>query len=125
MTEFFEALGRYDFAAAAELVDENAVYTNVPMPPAIVGRDAIKQTCEGLFTLAHGLKMIIRDQIQDGEIVMNRRSDTWTWNRTGIVINLEIMGYFVVKNGLITVWTDYYDEETTQTAKHLKLEGLA
>ncbi|WP_370942247.1 nuclear transport factor 2 family protein [Amycolatopsis sp. cg5] len=119
------AFGEGDGEKAAAYCSEDCVYLNIPFPPATVGRAAIAAAINGLIDLAADVTTDVVASVTDGTTVMNRRYDTWTWKSSGTPITLEVMGHFVVRDGLITEWADFFDDGQAQIVKHLEAAAAA
>jgi limonene-1,2-epoxide hydrolase len=85
---------------------EDAVYHNIPMEP-IYGRTAIRDFIAGFLTTFDAIEFDIHHQVVKGNVVMNERTDTLRGN--GRDTPLPVMGVFIVADGVITAWRDYFD----------------
>jgi limonene-1,2-epoxide hydrolase len=86
---------------------EDAVYHNIPMAP-VNGRAAIEKVLGGMA--AGGMKSKgweIKHQVANGDVVMNERVDRF--ENAGKEMSIPVVGVFVVKNGKIAEWRDYFD----------------
>jgi limonene-1,2-epoxide hydrolase len=61
----------------------------------------------------------ILQQIVQGGLVMNQRIDKYRFISDSAVINLPVMGVFMVSGGLITSWADYFDLGQSGLAQQL------
>lgn len=66
-----------DFAALAELIDEQIVCHDPSEPGTIRGRDAYRASMELYRSAFSGLRVRIEDQIAEGDVVVSR------WTATG------------------------------------------
>ncbi|MSP42171.1 MAG: limonene-1,2-epoxide hydrolase [Alphaproteobacteria bacterium] len=111
VNDFIAAFGKLDIEGLMGFFTEDAVYHNMPWPPA-TGKAAIRKVLES-FTKDMGMtsaKFEVRFQVCKGNIVMNERVD-----HLGIKdkkIGLPVFGVFEVENGKIKAWRDYFDAET-------------
>jgi limonene-1,2-epoxide hydrolase len=98
---------------------ENAVYHNVPVKPieGMAGIRAIFQAFLDAFTYAE-LKIITL--AAEPGLVLAERIDYFTMN-DGRKIVLPVTGVFVVKNGKITRFSDYFDLADFERQSGLKL----
>ena len=98
---------------------ENAVYHNVPVKPieGVAGIRAIFQAFLDAFTFAE-LKIITL--AAEPGLVLAERIDYFTMN-DGRKIVLPVTGVFVVKNGKITRFSDYFDLADFERQSGLKL----
>jgi len=93
---------------------DDAVYHNIPMPPA-EGRDAIKEFLGVMLDGFEGIDFTVHRQLSQGDVVMNERTDVM--RRTGGgKLELPVMGVFEVRDGRIAVWRDYFDLATVTAA---------
>lgn len=118
--QMLEACGRGDHDSATAFFSNEAVYINVSFPPPFTGKAAVGEMIKGLISLTDDLKIDIVRQVQEGEVVMSRRAESWTWSSDGAKVEIEIMAHFVVSNGLITEWTDFFDAGQAQFTTHVK-----
>lgn len=99
----FEAL---DLEKALSLVDEDCVYKNVPFHTAR-GKQRIARD---LGLLARGMnefRVEMSHIAVNGDVVLTERIDTIGTRLARAAVPL--MGTFVVRNGKITEWRDYFD----------------
>jgi limonene-1,2-epoxide hydrolase len=104
-----------DFCAAWEARDQqrildaftdDAVYHNMPMPPA-AGKDAIKGLLTVILAPAQSVKFDIKHIVADGDVVLTERLDTFQMGDKTVA--LEVMGTFELRDGKIAAWRDYFD----------------
>jgi limonene-1,2-epoxide hydrolase len=104
-----------DFCAAWEAMDQtrildaftdDAVYHNIPMPPA-TGKDAIKALLGFILGPAKSVKFDIKRIVADGDVVLTERVDTFLMGDKTVA--LEVMGTFELRDGKIAAWRDYFD----------------
>jgi ketosteroid isomerase-like protein len=108
----FRDLERLDFAAVAAHCSEDCVYEDVPYAEATaVGRDPIRAKLElGLGTLER-LPTTIHELVESGDTVMVERTEVWH-HRDGTRATLRVAAVFKFRDGLITLWRDYWDAPT-------------
>jgi limonene-1,2-epoxide hydrolase len=95
-----------DAAALKPYLADDAVYQNVGMP-ATVGAEAIAENLGQQFAVfpdSYAYRMI---NIA-GDSVLTERLDMIK-TPAGEVVGVPVMGTFVVHDGKITRWTDYWD----------------
>lgn len=111
VNDFIAAFGKLDLEALMGFFTEDAVYHNIPWPPAN-GRAAIRKVLEGFFRDMNmtSAKFEVRYQLATGNVVMNERVDYLTIN--GKKVLLPVMGVFEIENGKIKAWRDYFDAAT-------------
>ena len=86
---------------------EDALYHNIPMAP-VQGRNAIATTLTGMA--AGGIRSLgweVKHQVASGDVVMNERIDRFQLADKALAI--PVMGVFVVRDGKIAEWRDYFD----------------
>jgi limonene-1,2-epoxide hydrolase len=111
--DFLRAAARRDYDTALALLTEDVEYQNMMLPP-VHGRDAVRETLEGLLALCTDSDWVVHREVAQGELVMNERTDrfrigdAWT--------DLPVMGVFELRDGRIARWRDYFDLQTIMTA---------
>ncbi|MGE3773070.1 MAG: limonene-1,2-epoxide hydrolase family protein [Gammaproteobacteria bacterium] len=111
VTRFCQSLLAADMAASCRYLAPDVYYHNMPWDP-VVGHDAVRKV---LDPLVHGAncalrRMQVEHTLADGDIVMNARLETW--ERQGVRVELPVAGLFVVRDGLVRRWIDYWDLAT-------------
>lgn len=86
-------------------------YHNMPWAP-VTGHAAVRRVLDPLVQGPDcALKaMLIEHTLRQGDVVMNARVETW--ERAGVRVDLPVAGLFVVRDGLIARWVDYWDLTT-------------
>ena len=110
---FMAAAERRDYDAALPLLADDVEYQNMPLPP-VHGRDAVRETLEALMAMCTGAEWVVHREIADGDTVMNERTDRFELH--GRWADLPVMGVFVVREGRIALWRDYFDLPTILSA---------
>ena len=112
LRQLFADLERLDFAAVAAHCSEDCSYEDVPYAAATaVGRAAIQAKLElGLATLER-LPTTIHELVEQGDTIMVERTEVWH-HPTGERATLPVAAVFKFRDGLITVWRDYWDAKT-------------
>lgn len=114
VTEFCALWSAPDIDQIVDWFTEDAVYHNIPMPPA-VGHDAIREFIAGFVAAFDGIDFTVHRQLAQGDVVMNERTDVMR-RKDGLEIALPVMGVFEVRDGKIAVWRDYFDMATVTAA---------
>ena len=110
---FLAAAAGRDYDTALALLTEDVEYQNM-MLPAVHGRDAVRETLEGLLALCTDSEWVVHRELAQGDLVMNERTDRF---RIGeIWTDLPVMGMFELRNGQIALWRDYFDLQTIMAA---------
>jgi limonene-1,2-epoxide hydrolase len=112
LQRLFVDLERLDFAAVAAHCTEDCSYEDVPFDAATaVGRDAIRAKLElGLGTLER-LPTTIHELVERGDVMMVERTEVWH-HPTGERATLRVAAVFKFRDGLISLWRDYWDAKT-------------
>ena len=108
---FCRLMGEKDFDAIAPLFTEDAIYHNVGTEPA-VGREATLSALRFQLGAFDPINWRIIRLAVDGDTVLTERVDEIT--ARGITAPIPVMGSFVVQDGKIAVWRDYFDMALAQ-----------
>ena len=106
---FLHAAAKRDYDTALPLLTEDVEYQNMPIAP-VTGRDAVKDTLESLLAMGTDSEWKVLNEVADGNVVMNERIDRFLLG--GKWAELPVMGVFVLRDGLIAEWRDYFDLQT-------------
>ena len=110
---FLAAASQRDYDTALPLLAEDVEYQNMPLPP-VHGREATRETLEALMSMCTGAEWVTHREVADGGTVMNERTDRFELH--GRWVDLPVAGVFVVRDGQIALWRDYFDLPTILTA---------
>jgi limonene-1,2-epoxide hydrolase len=105
---FCDLMVQRDPEALRPLLANDAVYQNVGTP-AFSGASAIVENLGMQFSVfpdSYEYKTL--NLVADGEVVLTERLD-FIRLPSGEVTGLPVMGAFVVRDGKISRWTDYWD----------------
>jgi len=106
---FLAAMAVKDYGAALPYISEACVYTNFPMA-TVRGPGGVRSILEPFFAPTLENEFIILRQVADGPIVFTERLDRHRlpdhW------VELPVTGVWEVRDGLITVWREYFDSAT-------------
>jgi limonene-1,2-epoxide hydrolase len=106
---FIEAIERRDLDAALALVATDCAYDNVPVGP-VEGPDGIRSILGPIIERSDEIAWPIVRSAAAGDVVFNERIDRF---RIGDQwIELPVTGVWEVRDGLITLWRDYFDLDT-------------
>jgi limonene-1,2-epoxide hydrolase len=106
---FLAAAAKRDYDTALPLLTEDVEYQNMPIAP-VKGREAVKEQLEALLAMGTDSEWKVLREVADGDVVMNERVDVFTIG--GKAAELPVMGVFVLRDGLIAEWRDYFDLQT-------------
>ena len=87
-------------------MSDDAVYHNIPLQPA-KGKDAIKAVINTFLPGSQSIEFRIVNTASAGNVVFNERIDVFQMG--GKKVELPVAGVFVVTNGKISAWRDYFD----------------
>jgi len=110
---FISLLVTRDIETAATMVSADFEYDNVPMGKAF-GPQGLRDTLTGFFGMCTGIDWEIIRQTSTGSAqhgtVLNEREDRFEIH--GRWVTLPVAGIFEIRDGLITLWRDYFDKTT-------------
>lgn len=108
ITEFISCWHEKNIDKILGYFTDDAVYTNIPIPPPNCGKEAIRAVIEKFMGMAEAVEFVTHYQTESADgIVMNERTDRFLIN--GNWLELPVMGVFEVENGKIKAWRDYFD----------------
>lgn len=108
VTAFCEAWSSLDVDTIMAFFAEDAVYDNIPMEPANVGKTMIREVIETFMAAPDAVRFEVHHQAENAEgVVMNERTDTF--RMADHTITMRVMGVFELADGKITAWRDYFD----------------
>lgn len=110
---FLAAAAKRDYDTALPLLTEDVEYQNMPIMP-VKGREAVKEQLEALLAMGTDSEWKVLREVADGDVVMNERVDVFVIG--GKPAELPVMGVFVLRDGLIAEWRDYFDLQTIMNA---------
>ena len=105
--QFVDAWKSKNVDAIMDFFTDDAVYINIPMDPPNNGKAEIRTFIEGFISMVKELEFIIHHQVENGNIVMNERTDRLNFD--GKQVELPVMGVFEFRDGKICAWRDYFD----------------
>jgi limonene-1,2-epoxide hydrolase len=104
---FIAALESKDLDAACALVTEDVEYDNVPMGK-VHGPQGIRDVLTPFLGACAEIEWVVHHQIEQGDVVMNERLDRFHMGDRWV--ELPVAGLFVLRDGRIGLWRDYFDE---------------
>lgn len=104
---FIAAIERKDLDAACALVTSDCEYDNVPMSK-VFGPEGIKTVLAPFVGNCSAIDWVVHHQAETGNVVMNERTDRFEMG--GRWIELGVAGLFVIRDGKIALWRDYFDQ---------------
>ena len=110
VTALVLACERRDLDAVCALVTDDIEYDNVPIGK-VYGPDGVRSVLSGGVTsAASDVEWVVHRQVASGDTVMNERTDRFLVD--GRWIEIPIAAVFVVRDGRVTLWRDYFDLES-------------
>jgi limonene-1,2-epoxide hydrolase len=106
---FMAAIERQDIDAALALVTDDVGYDNVPIG-TVTGPDGIRGALGRLLGTAERIEWVTRHQVGTGDVIMNERLDRFRLD--GRWVEVPVAGLFVLRDGRIALWRDYFDLAT-------------
>ena len=107
---FVDAWNRNDTEAALAFLSEDILYHNIPMP-LLEGIEAVREFFANVGTISD-TRWVMLNIAENDNVVLTERLDDFKLN--GKQVSLPVMGTFVLKQGKITEWRDYFDLATFQ-----------
>ncbi len=106
VTTVISALERKDLDAACSLMADDVEYDNVPIGK-VVGPAAVASTLGPFFSMCGQIEWVVLHQAASGDVVMNERVDRFEMG--GRWVELAVAGVWVVRDGKVVLWRDYFD----------------
>ena len=106
---FMAAAAKRDYDTALALLTDDVEYHNIPLEP-VYGPAAVKDTIEALLASGSDADWVVHREVEQGDIVMNERTDKFLQGDRWL--ELPVAGVFVIRDGKIAVWHDYFDLAT-------------
>lgn len=104
--DFLGRLERLDLDAALELLADDVVYQNVPLPPDR-GKAAVARTLRRMLGMGSGFRVVHHNIAANGPVVLTERTDVLSVGRVDAAF--WVCGTFEVHDGQITLWRDRFD----------------
>lgn len=106
---FCAAWSRLDIDELMGYFTDDAIYHNMPGPPA-TGREQVRKTIERFLKGWQETDWEILNIAQAGNVVFAERVDRT--EAGGKHVDLPLVGVFEIDNGKIRAWRDYFDLAT-------------
>lgn len=104
--QFLNCCEKLDFDGGFSLLSDDCVYRNMPFHTAR-GKKRIIRDLTALGKLLTEFKVDMTHIAVNNDVVLTERIDTLAGKF--FRADLKLMGVFVVRDGLITEWRDYFD----------------
>jgi limonene-1,2-epoxide hydrolase len=109
---FLAACNANDLERILSFFADDALYHNVPVAP-VRGVAAIRAVLQGFLSLASEVDWVVHHLAESPDgVVLTERTDRFRVQ--GRWIELPVMGSFVVRDGRIAEWRDYFDMKQFQ-----------
>ena len=107
VAEFLDLLAAGELVRAADLLDEDVLYTNVSLP-TMRGRARVLAALERTLGEGRlGFEVYTHSSAVDGSVVLTDRTDVLTYGR--VRVQFWVYGRFEIADDRITVWRDSFD----------------
>jgi len=106
---FMAAANRGDWDGMLALLTDDVEYHNIPLEP-VHGPAAVRDTIEALLASGSDADWVVHREVEQGDTVMNERTDKFLQGDRWL--ELPVAGVFVVRDGKIAIWHDYFDLDT-------------
>lgn len=117
---FLAAIERKDLDAALQLVTHDVVYDNVPIGK-VFGPEGIRSVLARPLSTSERIEWVVHHQVSEGPRVMNARLDRFLVS--GRWVEVPVAGLFVVRDGRIALWRDYFDLASYRAQLQARDEG--
>ncbi|MDX8032502.1 limonene-1,2-epoxide hydrolase family protein [Lentzea sp. BCCO 10_0856] len=88
---------------------DDVVWQNVPLPPAR-GKATVAKQLRAMHKVVHDVEVRIHNIAANGDVVLTERTDVI--GRGAWQAEFWVCGTFVVRDGKVVLWRDYYDNAT-------------
>ena len=105
--QFISAIEAKDLDAALALVTDDVELDNVPMGK-VHGPAGIRELLDPFLASCQEVDWVINHQVAQGSTVMNERNDRFLVGDRWIEV--PVAGLFVLRDGKIALWRDYFDQ---------------
>ena len=111
--DFIAAFNANDLEQIMEFFHADAVYHNMPVDP-VRGVEAIRGVIQGFLGLATEVDWVVHNMAEaESGAVLTERTDRFLIQ--GKWLELPVMGTFVVRDGKLAEWRDYFDMKQFQS----------
>ena len=111
--DFCAAWSRLDIDELMAYFSDDAIYHNMPGPPAS-GREAVRKTIEGFLKGWQQTEWEVLNIVASGNVVFAERIDRT--DAGGRHVDLPLVGVFELEGEKIKAWRDYFDLNTYMKA---------
>ncbi|MGE3857498.1 MAG: limonene-1,2-epoxide hydrolase family protein [Dehalococcoidia bacterium] len=111
--DFLDAWSRLDADELCAYFTDDVVYHNMPGPP-VEGREAVERRIRAFLSGWTETTWEVLTLLADGDVVIAERVDRTVAGTKRV--DLPCVGIFLLRDGKIAVWRDYFDLATYQRA---------
>jgi ketosteroid isomerase-like protein len=113
VTEMWDALYERDWGRLGKCFSDDAIYYDVPVGPGAAARgpDNIEARIRLGFDLLENIWHHSVTTVVTGDVVMTEHIEVWEFP-TGEQVELPFVSVQHVRDGLITLWKDYWNQPT-------------
>ncbi|KAI9002501.1 putative cytosolic protein [Hyaloraphidium curvatum] len=126
-TAFYKAMEKTDFETALKYVAPDCAYINMPAPTTVVkGHEGIKAVLVPFFAPFERNEFHIINKVIHGDLIIAERVDKH-FHPSGVIVDLPVTGVYLIKDGMIQEYRDYFDMTyiTTQIGKLMEKQAKA
>jgi limonene-1,2-epoxide hydrolase len=110
---FIDAFNANDLEQIMGFFHADAIYHNIPIEP-VRGFEAIRAVIQGFLGLATEVDWVVHNIAEsESGAVLTERTDRFLIR--GNWVELPVMGSFVVRDGKLAAWRDYFDMKQFQS----------
>ena len=109
ISRFCKAFARRDSDELIDFFADDAIYHNMP-GPSVQGKPAIKAVLDRFLGPAQSVEFVMLKIAGDNDTVLTERLDRFVMGAK--TVELPVAGVFVVRQGKIQAWRDYFDMAT-------------
>ncbi len=109
VAQFIDRITGGDLEGALALCTDDLEYDNVPMP-TLHGVEAARGFLAGMLGEGVRTSWTVHRQVAAEDTVLNERTDEFWFGDTHVA--LPVAGVFVLRDGKIALWRDYFDLRT-------------
>ena len=110
---FVDAFNANDIERILAFFQPDAVYHNIPLDP-VQGIEAIRAVIRGFLGMATEVDWVVHNIAEaEGGAILTERTDRFLIK--GKWVELPVMGTFILREGKLGEWRDYFDMKQFQS----------
>jgi limonene-1,2-epoxide hydrolase len=106
--EFCDLMSKRDVESVRPYLADTVTYQNTGMPASVGIDDTIANLAGQFAMFPDSYQYRMRNIVAEGDVVMTERQDMIK-GPDGTLHPVPVMGTFIVRDGKIVRWTDYWD----------------